>query len=261
LQSVEFDGYINIAEGSDNVHVAWQILPHKAAAVQPAATSVQLVGGTGSLSLTNGGARSGRVDVFSFLGSNGKLPPPLQPQPGDNFPLVDLKSVGGGLGGIGGGQVGVEFAINTFGERAHPNYPAEFDVYIDNNRDGVFDFVVFNSENGGFGATGQNVISVFDLHTNKVVGTFFFADADLDSGNMIMTAPLSVLGLTPSTQFDFSVFAFANYFTGTLTDAIVGMTYTLGTPRFVGSVGPTPVSAGGSSTLTVQSVAGGDTAS
>jgi len=29
LQSVEFDGYINIAEGSDNVHVAWQILRTK----------------------------------------------------------------------------------------------------------------------------------------------------------------------------------------------------------------------------------------
>ena len=50
-----------------------------------------------------------------------------------------------------------------------------------------------------------------------------------------MTAPLSALGLTPSTQFDFSVFGCDNYFTGICTDAITGMTYTAGTPRYVGS--------------------------
>jgi hypothetical protein len=35
----------------------------------------------------------------------------------------------------------------------------------------------------------------------------FFTDADLNSGNVIMTALLSDIGLTPGTQFDFSVFS------------------------------------------------------
>jgi len=122
--------------------------------------------------------------------------------------------------------------------------------------------VVFNAEAGGFGASGQNGVRVFNLHTNGGRRHILLYRCRLDSGNMIMTAPLSVLGLTPSTQFNFSVFAFDNYFTGNLTDAIEGMTYTLGTPRFVGSGVPASgVPAGGSSTLTVQSVAGGDTAS
>jgi hypothetical protein len=95
-----------------------------------------------------------------------------------------------------------------------------------------------------------------------VAGPFFFNDADLDSGNVILTAPMAAVGLTASTKFDFSVFAFDNYFTGFLTDAIEGMTYTPSTPKFVGSGIPTSgVPAGGSSTLTIQSVAGGDTAS
>jgi subtilisin family serine protease len=262
LQGVEFDGYIGIADATDSVHLAWQILPHRSAAVNPASSSVTLAGGTGTLDLSNAtGAVAGRVDVFSLLGKSGKIPKKFLPDPGDNFAVVDLRAVGARLVSIGGGAFGVQFAVNTFGQRAHPNYPAEFDVYIDRNRDGVFDFVVFNRENGTFGSTGQNVTAVFNLATGAA-SIFFFTDADLDSGNAILTAPLSALGLTPGTQFDFSVFAFDNYFTGNLTDAIQGMTYTLGSPRFVGSGIPASgVPAGGSSTLTIDAVPGGDVAS
>src|SRR6266571_3530705 len=263
LQGVEYDGYIVVADSTDAVHLAWQILPHKAAAVTPASSTIDLVGtGTGSVALSNAtGAVAGRVEVFSLLGRSGKIPNPFLPGPGDNFAVIDLRSVGARLVGLGGGTFGVQFAVNTFGERAHPNYPAEFDVYIDNDRDGKFDFVVFNLENGGFAATGQNVTAVFNLKTNAST-VYFFTDADLNSANSILTAPLSALGLTPGTQFDFSVFAFDNYFSGALTDAIEGMTCTLGTTRFVGSGIPAAgVPAGGSSTLTVNAVPGGDVAS
>ena len=57
----------------------------------------------------------------------------------------------------------LEFAINTNGRRAHPNYPAEFDIYLDTTGDGVPDFVVFNAENGGFSVTGQNVVFLGNL--------------------------------------------------------------------------------------------------
>ena len=261
LQGVEFDGYLGIADATDSIHVAWQVLPHRSAAVTPAATNVTLSGGTGTLALSNAGAVDGRVDVFSLLGTSGKIPKKFLPNPGDNFAVVDLRAVGARLVGIGGGNFGVQFAVNTFGQRAHPNYPAEFDVYIDNNNDGAPDFVVFNLENGGFAASGQNVTGVFNLATNTS-SVFFFTDADLDSANAILTAPLAALGLTPGTQFGFSVFAFDNYFTGALTDAIQGMTYTLGTPRFTGSGIPAAgVPAGGGSTLTITAVPGGDVAS
>jgi len=261
LQGVEFDGYLNIADATDNIHLAWQILPHRSAEVTPASEEVTLSGGAGSLTLSNaGGAVDGRVDVFSLLGTSGRIPKAQLPQPGDNFAIIDLKSVGARLVSIGGGAFGIQFAINTFGARAHPNYPAEFDIYIDANRDGTDDFVVFNLENGGFAVSGQNVVAAGPV--SGPLSIFFFTDADLNSGNAILTAPLSAIGLTPGTQFDFSVYAFDNYFTGNLTDAIVGMTYTAGTPRYVGSGVPsTGVPAGGSSTLTVTEITGGATAS
>jgi subtilisin family serine protease len=262
LQDFEFDGYIAIADNTDNIHVAWQILPHRAAEVTPASTSVTLSGGAGSLNLSNaGGAVAGRVDVFSLLGTSGRIPPPALPGPGDNFAVIDLKSVGARLVGIGGGQFGVQFAMDTFGTRSHPNYPAEFDIFIDTNRDGTDDYVIFNLENGGFAVTGQNVVAAGPLPSGPF-NVFFFTDADLDSGNAILTAPLSAIGLTPSTQFNFSVFGCDNYFTGLCTDAITGMTYTLGTPRYFGSGIPAAgVPAGGSSSLSISAVPGGDVAS
>ncbi len=265
LQEFEFDGYVNIADASDNIHLAWQILPHRAAEVTPASTQISLPGGVGTLKLKQtGGALDGRVDVFSLLGTSGRIPPPLLPQDGDNYAVIDLKSFGARMVEIGGGQYGLQFAINTFGTRAHPNYPAEFDVYLDVNMDGIDDFVVYNLENGGFGASGQNVVRVYNLSTGQNA-IYFYSDADLNSGNIILTMPMVAAGIglniTPETQFNLSVYACDNYFTGTCTDQITGMTYTAGIPRYYPDNYTPVVPQGGSVTLTVTANPGGDVAS
>jgi hypothetical protein len=257
---VEFDGYIGIADDFDEIQLAWHVLPHKAADVVPDRTAVKLVKGAGSLELVNDGAVNGRVEVFSLTGTSRKIPKADLPDPGDNFAVVDLKAVGV-RSVTAGGQPAVQFGITTNGARSHPNYPAEFDILIDTNRDGTFDYAVFNLENGGFALTGQNIIAVANLATNTAIARFF-ADADVDSSNLIATALLADLGLTPESQFDFSVLAFDNYFTGVLTDAIDGMTYTLAAPRFVAAGVPAAgVPVGGTSTLIIQELAGGDVAS
>jgi hypothetical protein len=261
LQDFEFDGFIGISDGTDSINVPWHILPHRSAHVTLDEEDVHLSGGTGDVTLENNGAVDGRLDVFSLTGTDKKIPKKDLPQPGDNFAIIDLKSVGARMVDLGGGQFGMQFALNTYGVRSHPNYPAELDILIDVNRDGTDDYVIFNTENGGFAATGQNVVVAGPL-PNGPFRAFFFTDADLDSANAILTAPMSAIGLTPTTTFNFSVIAFDNYFTGNATDAITGMTYTPATPRFVGSGVPvTGVPAGGKSTLTINAVTGGDTAS
>ena len=201
------------------------------------------------------------MEVFSLTGTSPQIRRKLLPGPGDNFAIIDLKSVGTRLVDIGGGEFGIQFAINTYGERAHPNYPAELDVLIDANRDGTPDFDVFNSELGPLGSSGQNVVNVLDLNTGDL-NAYFFTDADLNSADAILTAPLSAVGLTPDTRFDFSIFAFDNYFTGNVTDSIEGMTYTPQQPRFIAfGVPDSGVPAGGASLLNIVAVPGGETAS
>jgi hypothetical protein len=92
----------------------------------------------------------------------------------------------------------------------------------------------------------------------------FFNDADLDSSNVIMTVLASDLGMTGTSQFNFYVLAFDNYFTGALTDSIgssaAPMTYRLDLPRFAASA-PASVAVNGTGTINISSPVGGDTAS
>jgi hypothetical protein len=254
LTKAEFDGYVTIFDATDTLHLPWHVLPRKAANVSVGG------GGSGSIAISNaGGAVDGAVDTFALTGTSSRIPPPQLPQPGDAFAVIDLKAVGVRQAGAN-----VQFAINTFGQRSHPAYPAEFDIYIDSNNDGTFDYVVFNLENGGFGATGQTVVEVVNLTTGA--GTIVsFADADLNSGNMIMTVPMTFLGLTSTQKFTYMVMGCDNYFTGTCTDVIGPMTYTLGTPRFAtdGGTGLASfiVPKGASGAVPVNTVPGGGAAS
>ena len=274
LQDVEFDGYLYIADAKDTVHLAWQVLPHKAAAV-----TADFSNGNGNgqkvarkdshkkdapwLTLNNkNGATDGGVEIFSLTGVSPKIKKKFLPGPGDAFAVIDLRYVGVRLVDLGG-EPGVQFAINTSGDRAHPNYPALFDIAIDSDLDGQVDHEVFNQEIGGFAATGQNaVFTLDDTDTNAVAEPVFYTDADLDSANVILTAPLSMLGVSPGSQFSFSVYAVDDYFTGLVTDAIENMSYTLNTPAFAVDAGNSfVVPAGAKGGLSVSAIPGGTTAS
>src|SRR5262249_6889662 len=80
LQGVEFDGYVSISDATDPIPLPCHILPHRSADVTPATTNVTLSGGSANLLLNNtDGAVDGRVDVFSLLGTSGRIPPPRLP--------------------------------------------------------------------------------------------------------------------------------------------------------------------------------------
>jgi minor extracellular serine protease Vpr len=257
LQDVEFDGYLKLDGGANNnVAIPWQVMPRRSANVAASSTDVTLTEGTGAVTLSNaGGAVSGGVEVFSLTGTSDRIGRAFLPGIGDHFAVVDLKAVGVRQAGAN-----IQFAVHTFGARSHPNYPAQFRIWIDSNRDGVDDRLIFTTENGGFAATGQNAVAV--ANPPFASGSlFFFSDVDLNSSHSILTAPLSALGLTAGTQFDFRVEVSDNYFTGLVTDSIGTMTYRLDTPKYAASAGTLAIPAGGSAPLGITAVAGGDTAS
>ncbi len=238
LNGPEYDGYITLTAGSEKISVPWHVLPRKAAETD--ATLKEAHGNKGpTVKLRNTGAEFGDYDVFSLTGVSKKIPRSELPGPGDNFAVIDMRSVGvrylpNALTGIGADVL--EFAISTNGRRAHPNYPAEFDIEVDTNGDGMPDYVVFNAENGGFGATGQNLVFVADLNAGGPARAFFFTDADLNSGNVIFTVAVNIgpgsIAVPPGATLGFNVFAVDNYFSGNLTDEITGMRFTPASPRF-----------------------------
>lgn len=256
LKASEFDGYLLVGDVTDTVSLPWHILPHPAAGILTPTVTSAVVTDTAPIvtALDNtSGARSGRVDTFALTAISPQDYITL-PGRGDNQAVIDLRYVGVRAVGIGGGNFGVQFAINTWQPRAHPNYPAEFDIYIDTDRDGVDDYVIFNAEQTGFAATGVNVVYVGPV--SGPYQPFFYTDADFNSGNVILTVPASQIGLNPTNlsawqPFDFYVLAFDNYFTGFLTDYTDIMRVNPAYPRAVATVAPGPVPVGASSALTV----------
>lgn len=266
LNTVEYAGYLTFSGGGDTVHLPWHILPHKAANV-----TVSSGGSPGTLVLNNTtGAVGGLVDIFSLTGTGTPYPPSVLPAPGSDYAVINLQAVG--IRPIciancatASPSYGVQFAINTFGQRSHPDVPAEFDVRIDVNHDGTDDLVVFNDDIGSITTgtfSGQNGVFVADLGANIAYGPYFYTVADLDSANAILTVPLSALrtasglSLGISTPFTFSVLAFDNYFTGNLTDEIGPMRYELDNPKFFASAPQLVVPNGGTSPLTLFATAG-----
>ncbi len=228
LQDVEFDGYLTLSDSRGSIHLPWQILPRKSAQVVASATSSHTKKND-SIKLTNTGVAQGSVDFYALLGESKRIPKSELPGVGDNFAVVDLRAVGARIVNVAGDQ-SLQVAITTYGERAHPAYPAEFDVYIDVNG-GAPDYVAFTLESGGFAVSGQVLVYVANLATG-VATPYYYADADLNSANMVMTIPLTAIGATANTQLTLDVYAFDNYFTGFETDAIEGMVFTPGTPRY-----------------------------
>jgi hypothetical protein len=218
------------------------VLPRKAADVS---AEVAQRGNGPVVKLRNRGLADSEFDVFALTGVSKRAPRSDLPQPGDNFAVVDMRSVG--VRYLPGPLIGapfdvLEFAINTNGRRAHPNYPAEFDVEIDTDGDGTPDYVVFNAESGTFASSGQNVVFLADLKAGGPARGQFFTDADLNSGNVIFSVVVNAgpgtMTVPAGATLGFTVRAFDNYFTGNETDTIEGMRFTPSLQRYVTVGGP-----------------------
>ncbi|MCW5663921.1 MAG: S8 family serine peptidase [Piscinibacter sp.] len=240
LNEHEFDGYLTLTSGSEKITVPWHVLPRKAGNLSADVESGRK--GT-SLKLRNWAFNAGEYDAFSLTGVSPRIPRSEIPGAGSNQAVIDLRSVG--VRHLAADLTGlpfdlVEFAISTNGRRAHPNYPAEFDIPVDTNGDGVPEYVVYNAELGAFASSGQNVAWVQKLKpdgsNDGPADAFFFTDADLNSGSVIFTVPLNVgsggIDLPAGGTLSFGVYVFDNYFSGLNTDAIENMRFTPGAPRF-----------------------------
>lgn len=247
----EVDGYLTLSDANDRITLPWHVLPHKSAASKASKTTLNLGGAaSANISVANtAGATTGIVDIFSLTATSPRLPASVLPKPGDNFAIIDLKAVGVRQLVYGGLNV-IQFAANTWGWRAHTAYPAEFNVLIDSNNDGVDDYVVYNTELTGFAQTGQTVVTIRSLASGSSQ-TFFYLDADLNSANAILTTPAAAVGLTEGNTFSFKVCAADNYFTGASTDCTAKMVHTPNAPRFSAQADEVLVPAGSSTPFIV----------
>jgi subtilisin family serine protease len=268
LTMFEHDGFVTINGGADNtVRMPWQILPKKAAKTYVDPTTIT----SSAVTLRNPAAfKPGDTDVFSLMeispnnceivGPGGScveedyVPGIL---PGINQTAIDIKETGVrsysvpglnaalGLPAAPSGAVNdevLDFAATVYDLpfRASHNYPVEFDIYIDANRDGVDDYVVFNADRTLNAADGRNAVFVADI--NPADGTrptrpYFYSFTDFNSQNWILPVPAAAIGVRSNQPFKFFVLAFDAYFTGSLWDCApfacgTYFTYQSGLPKY-----------------------------
>jgi hypothetical protein len=230
LQTVEFDGYVTLTAGGERLSLPWHVLPRRSHNALAAASATAA---SGAFGLSNvGGATDAPAEVFYLTGTSPQQPVFAFPGPGDNFQTVDLRAAGVRAVNIGtnaawSGNLGVQFAVSSFDTRTHANTYPQINIAIDSNRDGVTDFFVRNATTTTFG----NAVFVQAAGSTASTG-YFFTIVDLNSSNMILTVPASVIGVTADAPFNFTVRGVDWGFTGDITDVLPVATVQLNLPKY-----------------------------
>ena len=144
----EFDGYLILDDGEQPIHLAWHVLPRKAANVIVDTDKLDFDGSsTAEVTITNNGVGIAQVDTFSLIA----VSPPNVPEggQGENMQSPDIRAVG-----VTTSQVGVgicsesdsflwRFAISNW-ERTQHLFNVRHLVFFDTDQDGTDDYVVVN---------------------------------------------------------------------------------------------------------------------
>ncbi len=228
----EFDGYLVLDDGEHPIHMAWHVLPRKAAEVVPDSTTFPAGVFPGIIGLDNMGVGTAQNDAYSLLAVS-----PNQPEGGSGAqsPTPDIRAVGINTFPVGAGFCsGVDsfvwaFAINTW-ERQEHLLPVSHQVWLDTNQDGFDDFVVLNRDSSGFGTIddGRQVTWALDLGTGGA-SAFFFAEHSMNTGNTVLLICGEQIGLTGTdilaTNVDMEVVA-QDFYYGGPGDFVGGLTVT-----------------------------------
>lgn len=255
LTLFEIDGFLTVDGGPNNqIRVPWQVLPHKVANVSVSAV------GADRLTLQNTAPyKAGTVSAFALVDispnkcdtdsgicTDVNYIPGIDP--GSASSPVDINYVGvrgyskPGLNaslGLPAAPTGattdelIEFAITVYDKpyRASPNYPAQFEVHVDNNGDGAADYVVFTAD-AAKSTDGKSAVFVQDV--NPADGTtptrpYFYTVASFNSQNWVLPVPAAAIGLRSDRPFSFWVKAYDNYFDRRMWDCSPGAVLTCGT--------------------------------
>jgi minor extracellular serine protease Vpr len=240
LTTNEYDGYLVLDDGQHPIHLAWHVLPRKAARLAPDTTDLVPGSFPQVIGLDNTGVGTAQNDAYALLALS-----PDQPEGGlgQQSPTPDIRAVGINTFPVPAGFCSANpsfiwaFAVNTW-ERQQHLMPVHHYVYLDINQDGVEDYVVFNSDLSGFSSLsdGRHVTYAANLATGSA-SAFFFTEHSMNTGNTILYICGEQAGLTGtdmlSTNVDMYVYA-QDWYYGGPGDMVTDLTVTPLGERFYG---------------------------
>ncbi len=224
LNDAEFDAHVVVTElgpdgeplpGGDVARVPIYLLPRATSTIRASENPALLSPGTGSGPITfeNSSQADGVAELFALIGEDTDT----TPVPG---PKLDIQNVGARVARDERGRRVVEIAIQTMQRRDLP-IESSFRVYLDTDRDGGYDELLFNHDlffflSGGRTAEGAQRMLRMEVTRSSpltIQNTVFsfpafpyaeFAEVTLDSRQIILRAYAEVLGYGPTDPIAFS---------------------------------------------------------
>ena len=227
----EYDGYLIFDGDGQVLQMAWHVIPRQAADVV-ARQVLNLKGGQDTVSLNNIGVGTAQNDAFALLATSPNLP---EGPRGGQSPMPDLRAVGINTFPVPAGFCSGSdsfvwaFALNTWERQTHL-VPVVHNVFLDIDRDGIDDYVVFNFDLSFSTAVsdGRQLTWAQNLATGSA-SAFFFAEHSMNTGNTVLYICGEQVGLTGTdllnTNVNMSVFTQDFYFGGP-GDFVGGLTVT-----------------------------------
>jgi minor extracellular serine protease Vpr len=240
LTTNEYDGYLVLDDGQHPIHLAWHVLPRKAANLVP--DTAELVPGSFPqvIGLNNTGVGMAQNDAYALLAVSDDLPEGGQ---GMQSPTPDIRAVGINTFPVPAGFCSANpsflwaFAINTW-ERQEHLLPVTHQVWLDTNQDGTDDYVLLNRDASGLGtiSDGRQLTWALNLATGSA-SAFFFAEHAMNTGNTALYICGEQIGMNAAnmlaTQVNMDVIA-QDFYHGGPGDIVAGLTVTPLGERFYG---------------------------
>ena len=253
----EYDGYLVLDDGVHPVHLAWHVLPRKAARVVPSTTTLVPGASPQVIGLNNTGVGTAQNDAYALLALSPNLPEgPL----GGQSPTPDIRAVGINTFPVPAGFCSASasfiwaFAVNTW-ERQQHLLPVSHQIELDTNRDGTVDYVVLNRDASGPTTItdGRQLSWVLNAATGSLSASFF-AEHSTSTGNTVLLICGEQIGMSAAnllnTAVNMSVVA-QDFYYGGPGDEVRGLTVTPLGERFVGVASDVPGNTNDAAALSV----------
>ena len=154
LTTNEYDGYLVLDDGKQPIHLAWHVLPRKAARVQPEHDRAR----PGCIPADDRPEQHwrGQRAERCLCAAGGQPQPARKAAWVAQSPTPDIRAVGINTFPVPAGFCSANasfiwaFAVNTW-ERQQHLLPVSHQVWLDTNRDGIDDYVVLNRDASGLG--------------------------------------------------------------------------------------------------------------
>ena len=250
----EYDGYLILDDGSQPIHMAWHVLPRKAANVVTR-SRLTFSDGMDVVSMTNNGVGTAQNDAYSLVAVSENLP---EGGLGLNMPVPDIRAVGVNTFPVPAGSCSAEpsfvwaFAVSSWERQTHL-VPVVYIIYLDTNQDGDVDYEVYNFDLSGSSSVsdGRQVTWAYNYNT-EVASAFFFTEHATNTTNTGLYICAEQVGLTYDDMLainvDMAVEAWDFYFGGP-GDYVDGITVTPYGEQYYGIPADIPGKSVGSMTV------------